>query len=137
MYHGDCAPLDQERVIEHFTKSSHLRCVVATSAFGLGVQINDIRHVVHWGPAKDLLDYWQQVGRAGRDQKPSQARLYLYPWSCNKAYIDSDMLALAEDTHCIRKKVLTEMFVPGMDESDLLTEHPKCCNYCDSTKNTE
>ena len=60
MYHGESLTSDQERIVLRFTEDSPLRCVLATSAFGLGVQIKDVRHVIHWGPPTDLLDYWQQ-----------------------------------------------------------------------------
>ena len=65
MYHGESLTSDQERIVLRFTEDSPLRCVLATSAFGLGVQIKDVGHVINWGPPTDLLDYWQQVGRGG------------------------------------------------------------------------
>jgi len=50
--------------------------VVATVAFGMGIDKPDIRKVVHWGPPQTVEAYSQQVGRAGRDGLPAQGILY-------------------------------------------------------------
>jgi ATP-dependent DNA helicase RecQ len=51
------------------------KVLIATSAFGMGVDVSDIRHVVHYGPPLNLTDYVQQIGRAGRDNLQSYAHL--------------------------------------------------------------
>lgn len=53
----------------------NLRILISTSAFGMGVDIPNIRRVVHWSPALSLTEYTQQIGRAGRDGDPSEAHL--------------------------------------------------------------
>ena len=52
-----------------------LQVLISTSAFGMGIDIPNIRHIIHLTPALSLTDYVQQIGRAGRDNQQSYAHL--------------------------------------------------------------
>jgi superfamily II DNA helicase RecQ len=64
--------LDKAGVLERFRSQPH-GVVVATSALGMGVDIPDIRSIIHLGRPRTLLDYAQESGRAGRDGQASEA----------------------------------------------------------------
>lgn len=59
-------------ILDQFRRTAH-RVIAATSALGMGVDIPDIRCIIHIGFPRSLLDYAQESGRAGRDQLPSEA----------------------------------------------------------------
>ena len=74
-YHA-ALPLHVRRSVHTRFVRDELRCVVATVAFGMGIDKPDIRLVVHWGPSRTVEGYYQQTGRAGRDGAPSRCVLF-------------------------------------------------------------
>ena len=61
----------KERILQSFgSPSSILRVVVATIAFGVGLDCPSVRRDIHWGPSADIEQYLQESGHAGRDGLP-------------------------------------------------------------------
>ena len=69
-YHGRLPDANRRRIQDGFA-GRDLRVVVATSAFGMGVDFPDIRQVIHVGFPGSVEAYYQEAGRAGRDGKPA------------------------------------------------------------------
>jgi ATP-dependent DNA helicase RecQ len=73
-YHAGLTAESRSAVQDAFF-AGHLDIVVATSAFGMGIDKPDIRSVVHAGVPGSIDDYYQEIGRAGRDGSPAAAVL--------------------------------------------------------------
>lgn len=74
-YHGGMKDSDRRQVQEDFM-SGRVPWVAATNAFGMGVDKPDIRHVLHYTIPGSIEAYYQEVGRAGRDGKPSRCVMF-------------------------------------------------------------
>src|SRR5215218_8055090 len=77
-YHGGLAAKPRHAVQESFM-DDELDVVVATTAFGMGVDKPNVRWVFHAEPADSLDSYFQEIGRSGRDGEPALARLFYRP----------------------------------------------------------
>ncbi|MDE3134640.1 MAG: ATP-dependent DNA helicase RecQ, partial [Acidobacteriota bacterium] len=73
-YHAGM-PADERASAQHRFMAGDAEIVVATNAFGMGVDKADVRAVVHWAIPKSVEAYYQEVGRAGRDGLPARAIL--------------------------------------------------------------
>ena len=86
-YHARLSPAARKQTHMDFLVGA-CDVVAATVAFGMGIDKPDIRLVVHYGAPKTMEEYYQQVGRAGRDGLPSE---------CLMLYGDNDFVKYASD----------------------------------------
>ena len=77
-YHAGLNREERSRVVQAYL-SGRIRVVTATSAFGMGVDIPDIRLILHDHLPTNMIDYVQQSGRAGRDGETAYALLLFSP----------------------------------------------------------
>ncbi|MFK8111194.1 MAG: RecQ family ATP-dependent DNA helicase [Rubripirellula sp.] len=74
VYHAGLEPAQRQKVQDQFM-SGKLSAIVATNAFGMGIDKANIRYVVHYNMPGSLEAYYQEAGRAGRDQLQSECQL--------------------------------------------------------------
>jgi ATP-dependent DNA helicase RecQ len=77
-YHGGLKPKDRAEIQDRFMNGD-VPVIVATSAFGMGVDKSDIRFVYHADVSDSLDAYYQEIGRAGRDGEDAEAVLFYRP----------------------------------------------------------
>jgi ATP-dependent DNA helicase RecQ len=143
-YHAGLPGEQRQRVQEQFLRDE-LQVVVATVAFGMGIDKPNVRFVVHYDLPKHIEGYYQETGRAGRDGLPSEA-LLLYGAQdvvTARRLIDNNqnpeqqrieihklnaMVALAEAVTC-RRRVLLGYFGEPLEEDcgncDVCTDPPE------------
>lgn len=74
-YHGGMKASDRTEIQERFI-SGNAEVIVATNAFGMGVDKADVRFVYHYDVSESLDSYYQEIGRAGRDGEKAEAVLF-------------------------------------------------------------
>ncbi|MDR3336695.1 MAG: RecQ family ATP-dependent DNA helicase [Treponema sp.] len=139
-YHAGLSREEKKEVEGWFLHNSDA-VLVATCAFGLGIDKSDIRTVIHRDCPPSVEAYLQESGRAGRDGKQSKAILLWGPddeKSLNRAKSEAESRRLAQlldygrnITKCRRETLLELLNYEGSDESPGLP----CCDVCESKAN--
>ena len=93
----------REMLLEEYCKTdTNLRLLIATNAFGLGVDCSDIERVINWGSPSTLEELVQESGRAGRDGR--QAIAVLYPRRVGRKVPKE----VKEHYHVLKEKTIPE-----------------------------
>lgn len=105
-----------------------IRLVFCTSVVGMGFNSPSIDRVIHARPPRNLADYVQEFGRAGRSGQPAEAVLYFCKKdiAANVKDMNTDIIGYCHEEQCLRKYILRQF---GFGKSADMPMH-KCCLLC-------
>ena len=122
-------PSVKEQMLDGFcATNSRLRVVIATIAFGMGLDCPDVRRVIHSGASEDIEMYLQETGRAGWDGMPSRAILYNIP---GVQHVQVCMKEYASNKEECKQMVLLKDFDGHEDFSSTYDALCSCCDVCE------
>lgn len=134
IYHGDLNDVEKMKNFEHW-KSKNCQIMIATNAFGLGVDFAAVRLVVNYGAPKLFEDFLQESGRAGRDGKLAKSILILTNsfrnGNANEGPSEAAMRAFSFSTNiCLRRIISTfcDDFPMSCSMSQGATKCYVCCS---------
>ncbi|XP_032520445.2 ATP-dependent DNA helicase Q4 [Danaus plexippus] len=125
-YHAGMSAAQRKKIQKHFMDGT-LKIIVATVAFGMGINKSDIRCIIHYNMPPSFESYVQEVGRAGRDGKPAFCHVFMNNKNDDKDELLKHIYANSIDRPVIRR-LLQKIFIPCKCISPEKTDNSKITN---------
>lgn len=129
-YHAEYPQHEKDRILDEIIQGvCKAKVLFVTVAFGMGVDVPNIRRVIHIGVPKTMEEYFQETGRAGRDGESAVATLYYNNRDIGKGKhpVDDLMRQLATSQTC-KREIILRYFGHEMPNPNPNPLH-SCCDY--------
>lgn len=129
-FHAKTTEDTQKAIISLLTEEHpKLRLVVATVALGMGLDCRCIQQIIHIRPPTNLVAYFQQIGRAGREGSQASAVLYYNNSDLADKNMHESMKLYCKANSCLRQVIMT--YFASMKSE---TTNGPCCKICDDAE---
>ena len=130
MFHSNTDQQVKDFVMKSFSCNDGIvRVIFATIAFGMGVDCKGLTTVIHYGPSNDIVDYFQESGRAGRGiTNVCHALLLLYPGCLSSKLISLEMKQYCKNQTVCRRSLLLRNYGGTVDNHQI--SRMDCCDIC-------
>lgn len=127
MYHAGTPKAVKQHISKNLSSDEgHIRILIATIAFGMGIDCKQVNRIIHFGPSKNIECYIQESGRAGRDGSQSECILLFN--GLLSSHCSQDMKDLLHAESGCRRELIMKTF--GFTPTVGIKNKHTCCDKC-------
>ena len=131
MYHARVDEQNKEQILKSFSElDGCVRVLIATIAYGMGIDCKGVKDVIHYGPPQNPERYLQETGRAGRNGENGCKAILLYSNIMLKQCDEEMKSYILNNSATCRRKLLLSNFDLNLCELDRCNWPHECCDIC-------